>query len=270
MSERRDNLIALIRFAALARVPGLVHTFSERTGGVSAPPFDSLNLGFRVADDPARVIENRRRFAAAAGFALEDVVATYQVHGVTVRAVGRSDRGTGAEAPTDEAWACDALVTAEPGVMLMGFAADCPLVLLADGDARVAGIAHAGWRSAFGGIAARTVEAMARLGAQPSRIVAAVTPAAQGCCYEVGAELLAALPAEAGDPAQFFRPRGGGKYLLDLPGAVRALLIAAGAGAENIDVSSACTICEPSRFFSHRKSGGKTGRLAAVIGCKKR
>ncbi len=276
MTISRQGDIDLVTLGALARVPGLVHAVSTRAGGVSAPPFDALNLGLHVGDRPEAVVENRRRFAAAAGFSLDDVVATRQVHGVTVRVVDAADRGTGALAPPGDAWACDALVTAECGVVLMGFAADCPLVMLAEAEARVAALAHAGWRPAFGGILARTVEAMSRLGASPARIVAGVSPAAHGCCYEVGGELREALATQLEDPGRFFRPRGG-KFLLDLPGAVRALLVKSGLHEENIEDSGACTICsprghargEPSRFFSYRASGGKTGRLAAVIGFRK-
>jgi hypothetical protein len=281
MTIFRRGDIEILTFDALARVPGLVHAASARAGGVSAPPFDSLNLGFRVGDREADVVENRRRFAAAAGFRLEDVVTTRQVHGVVVRTVGAGGRGTGALKPPGEAWDCDALVTREPGVTLMAFAADCPLALLVDPEARVAGLAHAGWRSTFGGILARTVEAMTRLGAEPGRIVAGVSPAAQACCYEVGGELRDALAKTLSDADRFFRPlprqnsgQGGDKFMLDLPGVVREMLIREGIRTENIEDSRACTICsprgsargKPSQFFSHRASGGKTGRLAAVIG----
>ena len=262
--------VDLVTFGHLARVPGLVHAVSTRAGGVSAAPFDSLNLGFHVGDDPRAVVENRRRFAAAAGFALEDVVATRQVHGVTVRTVGAAERGRGALRPTDESWACDALVTREPGVVLMGFAADCPLVLLADPDASgcVAGLAHAGWRSVFSGIVAGTVEAMTRLGASPRRIVAGISPSASGCCYEVGGKLRDALASVMPDADRFFRPRGE-KFLFDLPGVVREGLLLAGLAGENIEDARACTICDTTRFFSHRASGGKTGRHAAVIGWRR-
>ena len=269
--------IELIAFPQLSRVSGLVHAFSTRAGGVSAPPCDSLNLGFHVGDSPENVVENRRRFAAAAGFALEDVVSTRQVHGVVVRTVGAAERGTGALAPAADSWApcsakpatqgeegCDALVTREPGVVLMGFAADCPLVLLADPDARVAGLAHAGWRSAFGGIVANTLDAMCALGASPGRIVAGITPSARACCYEVGGELQEELAKRMDGAGRFFTPRGG-KFLLDLPGVVREMLQLGGVRPERIEAAQACTICGPSRFFSHRQSGGKTGRLAAVI-----
>ncbi len=259
------SAVELVTFGNLSRIAGLVHAFSTRQGGVSAPPLDSLNLGFHVGDVPANVVENRRRFAAAAGFAPEDVVSTRQVHGTLVRTVGDAERGTGAIEPVGESWACDALVTRERGVVLMSFAADCPVVLLADEGSRVAGLAHAGWRSAFGGIIANTVDAMAALGATPERIVGAISPSAGGCCYEVGGELRESLRARLPDADRFFRPRGG-KFLLDLPGVVKEMLLRSGVRTECIEAAGACTICEPSRFFSHRAGSGKTGRLGAVVG----
>jgi polyphenol oxidase len=259
------NAVQPVTFGNLSRVRGLVHAVSTRAGGVSAPPMDSLNLGFHVGDAPQNVVENRRRFASAAGFALEDVVTTRQVHGTLVRTVGASERGVGALEPVGESWACDGLVTREPEIVLMGFSADCPLVLLADEQARVAGLVHAGWRSAFGGIVANAVDAMVALGAEPGRIIAAISPSAGGCCYEVGGELRDALRPRLANAEEFFRPRQE-KFLLDLPGVVRRMLVLGGVREENVEVSQACTICEPSRFFSHRASGGKTGRLAGIIG----
>jgi copper oxidase (laccase) domain-containing protein len=149
-SHERAGL-AFFTFNFLDRVDGLLSAVSSRCGGVSAKPFDSLNLGFRVADDPALVLENRRRFAGAVGFPLESVVATRQVHGAAVRVVGAKDRGLGATSPPGEAWACDGLVTRDRDVFLTGFSADCPLVLLADAESGVIGLAHCGWRSTVAG-----------------------------------------------------------------------------------------------------------------------
>jgi YfiH family protein len=264
MDKHNKDGITCLTFGTLARVPGLVHAASTRRGGVSKAPFDSLNLGFRVGDDAEAVIENRRRFARAAGFALEGVVATAQVHGINVREVGRADCGTGAFELPPDAWACDALVTAQPNLFLMGFGADCPLVLLADPKARVAALAHAGWRSAFAGILARTLAAMRHLGAEPGRIIAGIAPAAHGCCYEVGGELKDALAGSLPDVERFFTPRGE-KFLLDLPRVCRELLKAQGVQDGNIESAQSCTMCD-GEFFSHRSSGGKTGRQASVVG----
>ena len=265
MNPHHAGDITWLTFASLESVPGLVHAVSTRTGGVSRPPYASLNLGFHVEDSAADVLENRRRFAAAVDFPRGDVVTTRQVHETTVRAVTREDRGTGAASTRpDEAWSCDALVTRDAGVYLMGFSADCPLVMLVDASAGVLGLAHAGWRSAFAGIIAKTVAAMQELGAQPSRTLAAVSPAIGPCCYEVGAELKDALPDDARVCEDFFRPVGE-KFMLDLPGLVGARLVEAGVLNGHVETAGMCSRCCPDAFFSYRRDG-RTGRYAVVLG----
>jgi len=265
LNRRQSADITVLAFDRLENVADVVHAVSTRTGGVSRPPFHSLNLAFHTDDDPDAVLENRRRFARAARFALDHVVTTRQVHGDVVRVVGRADRGTGATESTDASWSCDALVTADAGVLLMGFAADCPLVMLVDAEAGVVALAHAGWRSAFAGIIPRTVAAMTTLGAQPSRTVAAVSPAIGCCCYEVGPELLEALGTGRERYGRFFRPRGD-RYLLDLPGLCREMLVDSGVSAGDIEDAGLCTRCNSGEFFSYRAARGATGRIAAVIG----
>lgn len=264
MNRHYADDIAWLTFPSLEAVPGLLHVVSTRIGGVSAPPFDALNLAFHVGDEPTHVLENRRRFAAALGFSLDDVVATRQVHETTVRVVTRAECGTGASSRAHETWACDALVTQEAGVFLMGFSADCPLVMLVDAQARVLGLAHAGWRPAFAGILAKTISAMTKLGAEPARMLAAVAPAIGPCCYEVGAELKDALPRDCGEYEAFFRPTGL-KFMLDLPGLCQEMLINEGLQEETIDTSRTCSRCCERDLFSYRRDG-RTGRYAAVIG----
>jgi len=250
-------------FEVLARVPGLSHAVSTRRGGVSRAPYDSLNLGLHVGDEPAAVRENRRRFASAVGFATAQVATTRQVHGVEVRTVGRAGALAGSAAPDPAG--CDGLVTHERGVFLMGFSADCPLVMCADAGAGVLGLAHTGWRGAFAGIIGKTLAAMAQLGASPESMVAAISPAIGPCCYEVGGELKDALPEQFKTCERFFLPHGG-KFLLDLPGVCRERLAAGGVREENIESANTCSRCHEDAFFSYRSSGGRTGRYAAVIG----
>lgn len=257
--------IVFFTFEALDAVPGLVHAMSTRSGGVSRAPYDSLNLGFHVGDDARAALENRERFASAVGFPLEDVVSTHQVHGAEVRVVGRAERGRGALRSAGESRASDALVTSERGVFLMGFSADCPLVMLAEPEAGVAGLAHAGWKSAFAGIIRKTVAAMSGLGAEPTRMIAGVSPAIGPCCYEVGSELKDAFPADIDEPGRFFQPRGE-KFMFDLPLFCREMLKACGLTDDNVHSARMCSRCHGDVLFSYRGSGGRTGRHAAVVG----
>jgi len=264
VSRHESSGIVYLTFENLTAVPGLVHAVSTRTGGVSLAPLDSLNMGFHAEDDLARVLENRRRLVSALGFALRDVVTTHQLHGTNVRVVGRTDAGQGAFRPCEESWASDALVTRDSGLLLMAFSADCPLVMLADAESQVVGLAHAGWRSAFGGILAGTLGAMKQLGARPERVAAAISPAIGPCCYEVGGELKEAAPLDRETSTRLFREHGD-KFLFDLPAFAREMLKRSGVREERIESTDLCTRCHQEMFFSARGSP-RTGRYAAVIG----
>jgi len=257
--------IVYLTLDRLDAVSGLVHAVSTRVGGVSREPYDSLNLGLHVEDDARAVCENRRRFAAAVAFPLEAVVSTRQVHGTDVRVVGRLDRGHGAQALPDESWNCDALVTSARGVFLMGFSADCPLILLVDRAASAVGLVHAGWRPAFSDIVGKTVSAMRKLGAEPERMLAGISPAIGPCCYEVDRDFRDAFPDDVDRRDRFFRPHGQ-KFLFDLPLFCHEMLRRSGLCEEYIESAGTCTRCNEELFFSHRASGGRTGRFAVVIG----
>jgi hypothetical protein len=257
-----------IRFRIFEAFPRLVCAASTRAGGVSDPPYASLNLGFSSGDDPASVRENRRRFLEALGVPPGGIVVGGQVHGTRVRPVGPADRGRGALDPGTCIPDSDGLVTADPGVFLLTVSADCPLIaVLAPPDRGVA-LAHSGWRGVAGSMPVAAVEALARAtGARPAEMVAAVGPAIGPCCYQVGDDVVARLPAAA-RPAARRDPGGDGKHRLDLALAIRRLLEGAGLRPERIETSPLCSCCGPDRFFSYRRDGALTGRIAMVAGIR--
>ena len=241
---------------------GVRHGFFTRQGGVSEGPFASLNCSLSGQDDRALVMENRARVAAAMGAGLPALVGLFQVHGAEVATVGTPwAAGAGPHA--------DAMVTDRPGIVLGIVTADCAPVLFADREAGVIGAAHAGWRGAVAGILEATLTAMARLGADPARVVAAVGPCIAPGSYEVGADLRGAVlandPADAGFFAAGARP---GHWQFDLPGYCVARLRAAGvAQAAWLGFD---TLADPDRFFSHRRrtlaGGGPIGhQISAVV-----
>jgi hypothetical protein len=188
------------RLAAEALTPpGLAHAFFTRRGGVSTGVYASLNGGVGSRDAPDAVRANRARMAAALGVAADRLAIPYQVHSPDVAII------TEPFAP-DARPRCDALVTATPGLGLGVTGADCGMILLADADARVIGAAHAGWKGALAGVVEATVAAMARLGAAPGRIAAALGPCIAQESYEVGPEFVAAFAAADPDSARFFAP----------------------------------------------------------------
>lgn len=220
---------------------------TTRAGGVSAPPFDTFNLGDHVGDDPAAVAANRARLVAKIG---HPVIWMHQVHG---------DRVAVVDCPRDAAIAdTDALVTAAPQLALAVVTADCVPVLMADARAGVVAAVHAGRVGARDGIVARALEAMLAVGAHAEDVSALLGPAVSGRNYEVPAEMAdeveAALPGSrtttsAGTPG------------LDLRAGIAGQL--KGLGVTAIDIDPRCTVAD-TNLFSHRRSA-PTGRLASVV-----
>jgi polyphenol oxidase len=239
---------------------GVVAAFTGRSGGASAGPYQSLNLGLRVGDDLRRALSNRRRTATVLGLAGLPWAVTRQVHSALVLRVDRAGLGDGppeARPPVGEG---DGLVTAEPGVVLAVLTADCVPVLLADPAAGVVGAVHAGWRGLAAGVVEAGVAALAGLGADPAATVGLVGPAVGGCCYEVGADVRAAVGARY--PAALATTRDG-RPSLDPATAAAAALAAAGLG--EVRAAGECTYDLAERFFSHRRDHGVTGRQAGLV-----
>ena len=241
---------------------GTVHGFSTRLGGVSALPFDTLNLGLSQGDDPACVRENFRRFCAAVGADVDRMVVTHQVHQDDVRIATSADAGKGLDRERD--YDVDGLITNERGLPLVIHSADCIPVLLHDPVKQVIGACHAGWRGTALGIAAKTVREMQRIfGCDPADIRAAIGPAIGQCCFETDGDVPAALHAALGDEAEPYITWNGRKYHIDLK-AINALWLRK-SGVTQIDVSGDCTACRTDLYWSHRKHGGERGSQIAMI-----
>lgn len=262
--EHRDRLV-VYRFESLPS--GVEALVSTRHGGVSAPPYESLNVGLGVGDESGDVVENRRRLLAALGLDLERSVWCRQVHSGEVVVAGPGDAGrgsTGAERGIAEA---DALVTDTPGLALCVTVADCVPVVLFDPERRVAGLAHAGWRGTVARICSRTVATMGeRFGSEPAALIAAIGPSIGPAGYEVGAEVASAARAAYGGRAgELLRPGGASHSRFDLWSANRIDLEAAGLDPARIELGAVASDERLDDFFSHRREGGHTGRFAAAI-----
>ena len=220
---------------------------TERTGGVSAGQYATLNLALHVGDAPARVAENRALLKARAALPAEPVWLD-QVHGATVLDLDRD-----VLAPADGA------VTARAGVVCAVLTADCLPVILADRAGSRVGVAHAGWRGLLNGVLQATVRA---LRAAPADLVAWLGPAISASAYEVGAEVREAYLAR--DPAaeSCFAANRRGRWQADLYALARARLAAAGVTA--VYGGAFCTFGEGKRFFSHRREA-PCGRIATLV-----
>jgi YfiH family protein len=235
-----------VTLSALTGIPQIRHAFFTREGGVSEGVYGSLNCGFSGGDDRERVMENRRRALKAVGLPLDALARVQQQHTAEVVVVDESWTA-------DRAPVADGMVSVRPGIALGVLGADCASVLMADPVAKVIGAAHAGWRGALFGVLDNTLDAMTRLGAMPSRIIAAVGPCIGRHSYEVGPAF--PVPFVAEDPASrfFFAPAPReGHFLFDLPGYITRRL--ARRSVENVVCSLCDTFRDEERFFSHRRA----------------
>ena len=260
-----DRLFVTSRLLSAA---GVTHGFSVRTGGVSVGPFDSLNLGGSVGDEPQAVRENAWRLARAAGLKGEFATA-HQVHGDRVVAADKREIFAATEAQQLSEGA-DAVLALDPHVAAGVRVADCVPILLYAEDRGAAAAVHSGWRGTRLSISARGVRALQHAaGADPGKILAAVGPSIGRCCYEVSPDLAAMFralfgPEAADDPAKNPKPH------LDLRFCVEHALRGAGVPPERIEQVEGCTSCDIRAFFSHRRDKSRTGRHLAFIAAQAR
>ena len=233
---------------------GVAAAFPTREGGVSAPPYDSLNLSLSVDDELANVLENRRRLCAAVGLDAGRLVIPGQVHGTALVWVGDEEAGRGAASRETVIHDHDGLLTATPGLGLVVSYADCvPVVIVASGPQGPAlATVHAGWRGMIAGIVGRAAAELAQRG----RLVGAVVgPSIGPCCFAVDDALRARFAARFAGSA--------GDATVDLWACARQELEAAGVPPAAVTVTRLCTSCDR-RFFSHRRERGLTGRHLAI------
>lgn len=223
--------------------PACVLAFSTRQGGVSEPPWDTLDVGLSCGDRLESVLENRRRLIESQGLDPAHLATAGQVHGAAVRQVTRPGHEPG----------CDALLTVTPGLALAIATADCMSLLYTVPGAVAA--AHAGWRGAAAGLPATTLHALTVAAGVPAAAVrVALGPCIRVCCYEVGPDVARRFPAAAVQDVE-------GRLHLDLPAVARLQLLEAGLPPLAFEDTGACTACERDWYFSHRRDAGRTGRL---------
>lgn len=261
-----------------ARHERLTAGFTGRDGGVSAAPWASLNMGLHVGDLDESVIANRRLLADAVDWPYEAWTCAEQVHGNRVFQVTEADRGKGRASLTDVLKDCDAIITNVPDVLLASFYADCVPLYFFDPEHDAIALAHAGWKGTVQQIAEETIQAMVNnYGSEPQAILAAIGPSIGGCCYEVDGpvinqvqQLLAELGFQCESAESMLKQSANGKANLDLKEINRQIMIKAGILPIHIELTEYCTGCRRDLFFSHRKEGGLTGRMASWIGIRER
>jgi polyphenol oxidase len=248
--------VEVIKAKTLSLMP---HGFLGRRGGVSHGTHLGLNVGLGSDDDPALVAENRRRAAGAVQPGAQ-LVTLHQIHSATAVSVTQVF-------PDQARPHADALVTDRPGLLLGILTADCGPILLCDVQAGVIGAAHAGWKGALGGVTDSVIAAMEGLGADRSRITAAIGPCIARTSYEVDDSF--AQRFENHDPAneRFFPPGREGHHQFDLEGYIAHRL--ADAGISRVEALGLDTYADADRFFSFRRATHKSepdyGRQISLI-----
>ncbi len=253
MSVVADSLGVQLLTPEWPAPPGVHAAFTLRSGGVSQAPFDSLNLGAHVGDDPAAVAENRRRLRAQLGLPQEPAWME-QVHGSAVL-----DLDAAAHATRTPAAAADAALTRGAGRVCVVQVADCLPVLLAARDGSAVAIAHAGWRGLAAGVLEATVKSLA---VESGALLAWLGPGIGAAHFEVGDEVRSAFLVQDAGAAGLFVGNSRGRWQCDLAGLARRRLAALGVGP--VFGGNWCTYADASRFFSYRRDG-RCGRMAALI-----
>lgn len=254
-------MIYMTTMAPMLRRPSVFRLFSylvaaesTRHGGVSSPPYVSLNLGKNTDDDPANVGENRRRFCEALGFLPAQMAWSKQVHADRIRLVTEPGGAEG----------YDALVTNRPGILLAVSVADCTPVLIFDAKNNAVGAVHSGWPGTAARIVEKTLQRMnSEFGTTGEDCFAYVGTCIDECSFEVGEEV--AVIFDDGFK-RFDAARG--KFLVDLKKANASQLLLFGIPENRIEISPYSTVLNNADYFSHRKEKGSTGRMLAVIGIR--
>lgn len=267
----RTELPALT-FESLSGLPGLVHGVFPRQGGISGPPFDSLNVSYSTGDDPCAVLENRCRILAWLG--LGRALFLNQVHGSEILALDaadacadtRADTGantdlfwTGQGPPPSRIVEADGVVTNLTDLALVIQVADCQSVMLVDPETGTVANVHSGWRGSLADITGRCVDVMTgKFGCDPARIRAGISPSLGPCCGEF-------INYRDEIPDRFWRYKAPDRDYFDFWAMTRDQLTEKGVLTANIETMGLCSRCRPDLFFSYRNAR-KTGRFACVIG----
>lgn len=237
--------------------------FSTRRGGVSKPPYDTLNLSFEVGDEREAIVKNRKKLAEVLGVPTDSFVTLRQMHSSQILKVNRKE--TTSFLSEEVIGKGDALITVEPVVLTL-FYADCLPIFLVEPQRKVAGLIHAGWRGLKEQIAKKTVEEMVlEFGVSPGNLFAWLGPSIGPCCYQVSSNFLDYFKAFPGS----VKKTVDGRVSLNLKSVGYAQLHEAGIKKENIKTEPHCTFCQKDLFFSYRRENGETGRQAAILVLRK-
>lgn len=270
MILHRHQDTPFLSFPAL-ETSGLVHHgFSIREGGVSAGPYESMNLSFTMGDAKENVLKNYGRMAGALDVVRSSMTSVWQAHTDKIRVIGVADLGKGITRPKDPE-PCDGMVTNVKGVTLVTLHADCLALYFLDPVNLAIGLTHSGWRGTQQAIGLRTIETMEKeFSTRREDLLVCIGPGIGRTAYEVGPEVAAAFVALLGRKRaeEVLMPMQIGTYMLDLALANELLFWEAGIRPNHLHTAELCTYSRPDLFFSHRRDGNDRGSMAAFLSLK--
>ncbi|HEY6046182.1 MAG TPA: peptidoglycan editing factor PgeF [Pyrinomonadaceae bacterium] len=265
--RERDGVRALV--CAPLEQDGFTNAFSTRLGGVSPMPADSLNLAGFNEDAAENIYENRKRFLKlfAGSWTL---TGCWQIHSADVRVVESEAAAQPKPEVLGDDQYCDALVSNQPKILLAVKTADCVPILLGDAKSGAFAAVHAGWRGTSASILGQAIQQLSKhYSTRPEDLRAAIGPAANVCCYEVGAEVISQFKDRFPQADSLLEPTREGHARIDLHKSNRDQLISAGVSPDRIHLAPLCTMDRTDLFFSYRREKavhGRVGRLMSVIG----
>ena len=249
--------IEYLESSLLSECDFLTHAFCTRRGGVSEGEYDSLNISFKEGDLESKVLQNWHRLAMAFAIPLEHFITLNQVHGDNIFII----KPFGEYYSSSEALNYDAIVTSRTNLAVCIKTADCVPVFIVDRVKKIIAVVHAGWKGTALEITTKVVRLLQeKYGSSPLDILTAIGPSIGQCCFEVDTPTANAFFEQKNNEAFLFPGARPNKWMLDLAEANRRQILNCGIPEANIDVSDLCTSCRQDLFFSHRGSGGITGR----------
>ncbi|MBO4384181.1 MAG: peptidoglycan editing factor PgeF [Clostridia bacterium] len=256
----------MIRSERLFLERGIDHGFSTRIGGISEPPFDTLNLGTSRNEPMSNILTNYRILCSAYGLDYDDLALVRHEHGSNILRLTGEDRGRGLDREPLEY--SDGLVTNDPSVTLVTCHADCSAFFFYDKKHGAIGLAHAGWKGMYARIGQKMVLRMHdEFGTDPSDLSAVIGPCICEKCFEVDLNLGEAFEKEFDCPDILAAGTGkkSDKAYVSLRAAALIQLLDAGMSESSISIMDHCTMEEKDLFYSYRRDGKDTGSMAAYL-----
>lgn len=254
------------KFEIFDRFDEINHFVSTRFGGTCSAPYDSMNLCYEVNDNEKTVNENRHRIAEHMKILPKWLIFSKQTHSSNI-AIIKSREFVMSQGNEDYRFLdCDGMITNVPGICICSLAADCVPILFYDFKRKVIATCHAGWRGTVNNIAGDVINDMQiNFASEPENILVAIGPSIGPDHFETGPEVAEVFHEKYPENSNLIQPGRDDRSMINLWIANKTNLTEKGVPSENIEIAGICTVCNQQYFFSHRGSGGKTGRFASGI-----